>query len=104
MPPKGRKVKADEESVKKRNAKKQESETGSRNSEAEEDEDGEEKSENIDPKFRLNKAVNVYVTLPSGDEEIILNYDMCFCDKNAYQSFKDNGATGYDQPNFGELS
>lgn len=50
----------------------------------EEEEVGEDISENIDPKFRLNKAVNVYVTLPSGDEEIILNYDMCFCDKVAF--------------------
>jgi hypothetical protein len=36
------------------------------------DEDGEEKSENIDLKFRKNYLVNIYITLPSGDEEIIL--------------------------------
>ena len=103
MPPKGKKSKAEEENLKKRDIKKQESETGSKNSEAEEEDDGEEKSENIDLKFRVNKAVNVYVTLPSGDEEIILNYDMCFCDKVAYQNYKDNGQTGY-KTGFGELS
>ena len=70
--------------------------------EEEEEEDGEEASENIDTRFRLNKPVNVYMTLPSGDEEIILNYDMCFSDKTAYQNWKDNGNGGYDK--YGELS
>jgi len=42
------------------------------------------------------------MTLPSGDEEIILNYDMCFSDKTAYQNWKDNGNGGYDK--YGELS
>lgn len=45
------------------------------------DDDGEEKSENIDPKFRQNRPVNIIFTLPSGGEEIILDYNMCFADK-----------------------
>ena len=68
--------------------------------EEEEEDDGEEASENIDARFRLNKPVNIYVTLPSGDEEIILNYDMCFTDKMAYQNWKDTGT--YEK--YGELS
>jgi hypothetical protein len=92
--------------AKKREQKQQEKESEESiksEGEEEEDDDGEEKSENIDSKFRLNKPVNIYVTLPSGDEEIILNYDMCFCDKQAYQNYKENGHHGYQQ-GFGELS
>jgi hypothetical protein len=44
------------------------------------------------------------VTLPSGDEEILLNYDMCFSDKLAFQNYKDNGQTTGNEAGFGELS
>lgn len=87
MPPKSKKSKEQESDYqRKRDAK---AESKAKNKEDEEDdggdeefdEDSEEKSEDIDHKFRLHRSVNVYITLPSGDEEIILDYDMCFTDK-----------------------
>ena len=31
----------------------------------------------------------VYFTLPSGQEEILIDYNMCFVDKISFQEFKD---------------
>ena len=38
-------------------------------------------TESIDNKFKEHKKVTVYFTLPSGEEEMILDYDMLFSDK-----------------------
>ena len=52
-------------------------------------EEGDERSENIDKEFKENRDVTIYVTLPSGDEEILLNYNMTFADKQSYQKYKE---------------
>jgi len=44
----------------------------------------------LDPRFRQDTNVIVYFTLPSGQEEIIIDYNMCFADKQAYLAFKEN--------------
>ena len=94
MPPKAKKTsqedfqrKRDQKAESKNKAKEDDAGSG----EDDFDEDSEEKSEDIDRKFRLHRSVNVYITLPSGDEEILLDYDMCFTDKQAYQNWKAQG-------------
>ena len=106
MPPKAKKSKdQDSDTQRKREAKAQSKaktdDADDDGGDEEFDEDSEEKSEDIDIKFRLHRSVNIYMTLPSGDEEIILDYDMCFTDKNAYQNWK---AQGENNEEFGELS
>jgi hypothetical protein len=44
----------------------------------EEDEDTVEK---MDPRFKKVKNVIVYICLPSGQEEIMIDYEMCFVDR-----------------------
>ena len=40
--------------------------------------------DDIDNKFKVHKNVVVYFTLPSGQEEVLVDYDMCFVDKISY--------------------
>ena len=47
--------------------------------------------ESIDARFKSDQRVTVYFTLPSGQEEIILDYNMQFTDQQAYTEFKENG-------------
>jgi hypothetical protein len=65
-----------------------ESEIEEENVDGSEEEDSFEK---IDPRFKQSKQVVVYITLPSGQEEVIIDYVMNFSDKNAYTVFKENG-------------
>jgi folate-dependent tRNA-U54 methylase TrmFO/GidA len=43
----------------------------------------------VDIKFKVNKKVMVIFTLPSGQKEIVLDYDMCFVDREGYENYKD---------------
>lgn len=60
------------------------------NAEEDGDEDNDDRTENIDPMYRKNLKVIIFFTLPSGQEEILTDYDMCFADKAAYLANKDN--------------
>jgi hypothetical protein len=45
----------------------------------------------VDPRFKVRKNVIVYFTLPSGQEEIMIDFEMCFVDKISFQNWKEQG-------------
>jgi len=54
------------------------------------DEEDEDSVDKIDSRFKKNKNVLVYICLPSGQEEIMIDYEMCFADRQAYNNWKES--------------